>query len=348
MRAAWKLAQRWFGWIAATATAVGVVIAVRSQWDAIVSLDWGRSWGVTVLAALAFAVPPLVQAAAFWVSLRLLGVRAPVPETALVWGRAFVVRYAPSGALSVVYRVRERERLGATREQVLLATAYEHLGSLAAGALVCLSSFLLAGGAPPLLGLAIALPVAALAIATRPRFSAPLMRRLASHLGLEEPPLLRGRQLAAVVGINTVGWLGTAGAVHLLVAGLAPGSPPSVAWLTGTYAVGYLVGFVVPFLPGGLGAREGALAAVYAARFGAAVATALVLTIRLVTTLGEVVAVGLIELAWLVVRMRRRRRILTGSCRRSAPRPVFSGFSAASASSRRARWPEAHRARPAP
>src|SRR5207247_10091335 len=109
---------------------------------------------------------------------------------------------------------------------------------------------------------------------------------------------------------------------------------PNVAWLVGTYAVGYLVGFVVPFLPGGLGAREGALGAVYAARFGAAVATALVLTIRLVTTLGEVVAVGLIELAWPALRTRRRARILHGSCR-----SAFSSFSPVSVCSRRVRWP---------
>ncbi len=332
MKRAWAKFQRWFNWIALAATALGVVLAVRSQWDAILGLEWGRSWQVIVIGALAFAVPPIVQAFAFWVSLRLLGVRAPLAETMVVWGRSFVVRYAPTGALSVVYRVRAKDRLGATAQQVLVATTYEHLGALASGALVCVLAFALAGGAPPLLGVGIALPVAALAIATRPRFSGPLLRRLAKHFGMDQPPLLRGRQLAAVVGLTSLGWIGTAVGTYVLVGGLTPGTPPSAAWLTGTWAVGYLVGFVVPFLPGGLGAREGALVAVYAGRFGATAATALVLSARLVTTLGEAVAVALIELAYLTTKAARAR---TGAPGRGAV--VCSGGAAARDPDARAR-----------
>ncbi len=288
--------RRWLTWIALAATALGIGLAVHSQWAAIVGLDWARSWRVILLAALCFAVPPLLQAVSFWVALRLIAVRAPFADTVQIWARAYVLRYAPSGALAVLYRVRERERLAASSQEVLLATGYEHLGSLAAGAIVCVAAFLAAGGAPPLVAVGIAVPTLGLALAVRPRFAEPLLRRVATRFGLDEPALMRGRDLGLVVGLNVAGWLGTAAGAWVVVAGLAPGGAPSVARLTALYAVGYLVGFVVPFLPGGLGAREGTLVAVLAARYGAGVATALALTIRLVTTLGEALAVGLIEL----------------------------------------------------
>jgi hypothetical protein len=60
----------------------------------------------------------------------LLGARAPFGDAMQIWANAYVLRYAPSGALAVVYRVRERDRVRATREQILVSEAYENLGSL--------------------------------------------------------------------------------------------------------------------------------------------------------------------------------------------------------------------------
>ena len=61
-----------------------------------------------------------------------------------------------------------------------------------------------------------------------------------------------------------------------------------------------MLGFLVPLLPGGLGLREGTLIAFLAGPFGAGVATALALALRLVNTLGEFVAIGGTEIAYLV------------------------------------------------
>ncbi|HET9462209.1 MAG TPA: hypothetical protein VFO56_09765, partial [Gaiellaceae bacterium] len=134
LRKLWASLNRWFHWIALVGVVIGLVIAVKSQWAAITELDWEGSWKTLLLSAVCFSAAPLAQAVTFWIILRLLNARAPFGEAMVIWAHSYVLRYAPSGALAVVYRVRERERVAATREQVLAAEAYEHLGSLAAAA----------------------------------------------------------------------------------------------------------------------------------------------------------------------------------------------------------------------
>ena len=88
--------------------------------------------------------------------------------TLRIWARSFLLRYEPSGAVGFVYRVRERERLGATTPQVLTATGYEQLAAVTAGALVAVAAFAAAGGRPPLTALLIAGVLLAAAVAARP------------------------------------------------------------------------------------------------------------------------------------------------------------------------------------
>ena len=69
------------------------------------------------------------------------------------------------------------------------------------------------------------------------------------------------------------------------------------------YAFAWLLGFVVPLLPGGLGLRDGTLATFLATRVGTGPATALAIALRLANTLGELLAIGLTEgVYWLLRR----------------------------------------------
>jgi hypothetical protein len=219
----------------------------------------------------------------------------------VIWANAYVLRYAPSGALALVYRVRERERVRATREQIVASEAYENLGSLTAGACALLLGFAALGKVPPWLGLAVAIPVVIVAFAVRPRFLGRFAQALLRRFGLETP-LLRGRHLVLVVLANLVAWIATGLGFLALLNVLSDEESPGLLWAIATYSVGYLVGFVVPFLPGGLGAREGTLVAVLAPRYGAGAATGIALATRLAVTLGEAIAVGLIWLAYLGAR----------------------------------------------
>ena len=285
--------QRFFPWIALVLVVVGIALALEREWPAVTALNWGASWRVLLIGALAFAAAPLAQAVSFWLILRKLGARAPFADSMQIWAHSYVLRYAPSGALAVVYRVRAKERLNASRDQILTAEAYEHLAALVAGAVACLVAFALIASRPPLLGLAVALPVIALAVAVRPRFFGALIQRLARRAHVEAP-LLRGRELILVSAVDLLAWGGTGAGLVVLANGLTDEPSPGLMWAIATYAVGYLVGFVVPLLPGGLGAREGALVAVLSARYGLGAATALSLALRVAVTIGELFAVALI------------------------------------------------------
>jgi len=301
LRKPWEVFNRWFGWIALVGVVVGLTLAVRSQWSAISELDWRGSWPLLLGSAALFAVAPLAQASTSWIILRLLGARAPFGEAMTIWANAYVLRYAPSGALAILYRVRERERVRATREQIITSEAYENLGSLTAGACALLVGFAALGKVPPWLGIAVAVPVLVLAVAVRPRFLGRWVQALLRRLGVETP-LLLGRQLIVVIAINLAAWIATGLGFLALLNGLSDEPSPGLTWAIATYSVGYLIGFVVPFLPGGLGAREGALVAVLASRYGAGAATGISLATRLAVTLGEALAVCLIWLVYLAAR----------------------------------------------
>jgi uncharacterized membrane protein YbhN (UPF0104 family) len=301
-------AGRYFKPLAAVATIVGLTVALWRQREAIAEFDWTLSPAATTGAVLLFAVAPVVQGVSFWLILRTLGVPSRLDDALLVWMRSFLLRYAPSGALAFVVRVRERERLRATRAHVLTATGYEQLVVLVAGAVVCLSAFALTGAWPPLAAIGIAAVAAGIAVAARPSFLGTWLQRQARARGIDVPALMRGRFVLAVVLLNAVAWLATGAATWLLTDALASDETPGLAWLVGVYSFAWVLGLVVPILPGGLGLRDATLAAFLATAFGAGVAAALALALRLANTLGELVAIGAVEA---VYRLRRGRPDLT-------------------------------------
>jgi uncharacterized membrane protein YbhN (UPF0104 family) len=303
LRRAWSWIDRWFPWVALAGVVVGLALAVRGQWDAISELDWAGSWRILLTAAALFAVAPIAQALTFWIILRLLGARSPLWEALVIWAQSYVLRYAPTGALAVVYRIRERDRLLATREQILAAEAYEHLGSITAGACACVLGFAALGTIPPWLGLAVAVPIIVFAVAVRPSFLGYWAQRRLRRFGLDAP-ILRGRHLTAVVVVNLCAWIGTGFGFLVMLNGLSDESSPGLVWAIATYSIGFLVGFIVPFLPGGLGAREGTVIAVLSPRYGAGAATGIALATRLAVTIGEAFAIALIWLGYLASRVR--------------------------------------------
>ena len=317
MRRAAAWFARHFRWIAAVATLVGIIVAVVGQREAIAEFDWSVSWPLLAASVLAFAAAPLVQGFSFWLILRLLDVPAPFLDAMLIWSRAFFLRYAPSGALAIVIRVRERDRLAASREQIYLATAYEQLAALLAGAIASVACFVAAGFWPHWLVLAIGLPALALAVAVRPAFAGRLLRGLLKRRGLEVPRLLRGRHRALATAVNVPAWAATGLGAFVLIDGMESANDAGFFWLTAVYALAWLVGFVLPALPGGLGARDGMLVALLAARFGAGVASALAIAVRLANTIGEFVAIGVVEVTYLVVKLTGGRG---GAAARSSPR----------------------------
>ena len=294
MRTAFAWLNARFKWIAVVATVVGLGVALWSQRGGLKAFDWELAPGPFALSVVLFGVAPALQGASFWLILRFLAVPSRFDEALVLWMRSFLVRYAPSGALAVVLRVRHRDRVGATRSLVLTATAYEQLVALVSGAVMAWIAFTVAPGRVPRAVLVAGILAVALAVAVRPRFFGERIRSLLRRRGLDVPMLMRGRTLAVVIVLNALGWVGTGAAAWLLVRALTDDAP-NAFWLLGAYAFAWLLGFVVPLLPGGLGLREGTLVAFLAAPFDAGVATALALALRLANTLGELVAIGGVE-----------------------------------------------------
>ena len=295
LRRLWSFASRRFRELAAIATVLGIAGALWSERRALLDFDWRLAPGSFVAAIALFAVAPFVQAVSFWLMLRLLGLAARLDEALLLWMRSFLLRYAPSGALQLVIRIRERRRFAASTQDVWLVSGYENLATLCAGAFVCVAAFALAGGWPPLVAIVIAGVALALAVAVRPAFFRRWARTLLARRGLEFPALLRGRELALVILINTFGWVTTGGAAYLLMRALVTHVNVSPVWLTAVYSFAWLIGFVVPVLPGGLGLRDGVLIALLATRIGTGPATAVALALRVAATFGELLAIGLTE-----------------------------------------------------
>jgi hypothetical protein len=185
----------------------------------------------------------------------------------------------------------------ASAEQVLAAYAYEHVGSLAAGAAACLAIFGIAGGLPPLLPLTIAVAALVHAFVARPGVAGRAAQAIARRFGLHVEIVLSGRAVADVFAVNLVGWFGTGTAVQILVLGLVEDAP-GFTWLVGAYTAGYLVGFVTSLAPGGIGAREGTLVALFTARWGVGVSTALSLAIRLANVVGELLAAAVVHASY--------------------------------------------------
>jgi uncharacterized membrane protein YbhN (UPF0104 family) len=285
--------------------AVSLALAVALQWNAIRTFDWRLSWLPFLGAVALFSLGPLAGGIAFWVILRDLAPTARFGSSIWVWERSFAARYIPSGALTVAVRVLERERLGATRGQILSATAYEQLVAVAAAAGVSLAAFALAGRKPPLVGLVVLVAVLVIALPAQPiaRWWAH-RRRTAGRLS--QSVLVRSGILVTAAILCVCSWLVAGFATWIFVAAVTAEPTPSFPYLLGAYTFAWLIGFVVPFAPSGLGVREATLIALLSPVVGAGAATALSLGLRLANVAGDFLAIGTVEAIRLVRRGRGR------------------------------------------
>ena len=291
--------------IVAIGIATSLLLAVALQWNAIEGFDWRLAWLPFAGAVCLFSLGPLAGGTSFWLVLRDLAPGAPFGTSLWVWERSFAARYIPSGAMTVAVRMVERERLGASRAQIVSATAYEHLVATAAAAAVSLAAFSVAGTRPPVVAVVVLATVLALAGIAQPaaRWWA-RRRRLAGQA--VESMLLRSRVLVVAFLLCVYSWLVAGAAAWVFVDSLSAGPTPAFAFLLAAYTFAWLVGFVVPFAPSGLGVREATLIALLAPELGVAAATALTVGLRLANIAGDFLAIGAVEAARLAARRWRR------------------------------------------
>jgi uncharacterized membrane protein YbhN (UPF0104 family) len=283
--------------------ACSLALAVALQWDAIWSFDWRLSWLPFLGAVSLFSLGPLAGGTSFWLVLRDLSPAARFGTALWVWERSFAARYIPSGAMTVAVRMVERERLGASRAQMMSATAYEQVVAAAAAAVVSLLAFAVAGEKPPVAAIVVLGVVVVLAGIGQPAARWWLRRHELASV------VVRTRVLAAALVLCACSWLVAGAAAWVFVDSLAAAETPAFAFLLGAYTFAWLIGFVVPFAPSGLGVREATLIALLAPSLGVGPATALTVGLRLANVAGDFLAIGSVEVArWLAARWRRSSR----------------------------------------
>jgi dolichol-phosphate mannosyltransferase len=301
-----RWAWRHFRLVAGIALVAGLTLTLAANRDAIAAVQWSVD-PLTLAGALALpAVAPLAQALTLRIALRRLGAGAPRVQTLRIWARSFLLRYEPSGAVGFVYRVRERDRLGATTPQVLTATGYEQLAAVTAGALVAVAAFAAAGGRPPLTALLIAAVLLSAAVAARPALLGDRLARWAARRGVTIAGPMRGRTLALMIAVNVAGWAASAGGAALLAGGLLGAAAPGIFVLLGAFALSSVIGALMPLLPAGLGPRDAALTVALTPVLGPGAATLLALALRVVSFGAELLAVAVAELSALVLARRER------------------------------------------
>jgi dolichol-phosphate mannosyltransferase len=303
-------AGRWawdhFRLIAGAALVAGMALTLAANRDALAAVDWTIAPPALAGAIVLLAAAPLAQALTLRIALRRLGAAAAPVATLRVWARSFLLRYEPSGAVGFVYRVRTRERLGATTPQVLTASGYEQLAALTAGGLVAVGAFVAGGASPPLLALVVAAALAAAAVAVRPALLGDRLARWLARRGVAVAGPLRGRTLALLVAIDVAGWAATGCGAALLADGLLGAQAPGAFVLLGAFALSLTAGALVPLLPAGLGPRDVALTVALAPVVGPGAAAVLAIALRAVSLAAELLAVAVAEVSALVLARRER------------------------------------------
>jgi hypothetical protein len=294
--------------LALPAAAAGLAFALWAERHGVADFPWRVSWFPFALAVLAFAAGPVVGATSFWLIVRALTGRTAFLPCAHVWMRSFLARYVPSGALTVAVRLDARGRIGASRGQILLATVYEQVAAALGGASAATVALLLTRRQPPPLAAALVVSLGA-ALAAAP---AAISRLRRVPLPQARPVRVPRRALTAAALLDCSGWFLTGGAAWTLVDALSTRTE-SVAFVTGAYALAWLAGFVIVFAPSGLGVREATLVALLAPGFGTGPATALALILRFANIVGDLVALALVEVAWLVAPRADRTAAGSGS-----------------------------------
>jgi hypothetical protein len=287
-------------WATVAVLASRLVIDAWSQLDA--SQVRFTVGGVALMGAL-LLIARGTDVAGWHRLLRGAGATTPLAATAQVYTTSELVRYLPGGVLHFAARYRYATRLGVTPGVVVATTAIDLALRLASGLAVFALSIPFWPDAPRSYSLLTAAALPVLIVGSHPRVLGSLIVRAERRLGkVEHPLVLPYSVLVRALGWYGIGWL-SRGAVTWIIAYSITGTSPST-WvpIVGATGLSWVVGVLTPFAPGGLGTREAAGAALLHQYFPLETGLAIMIVVRLATTLTEFLAAGLV-LAW--VRIRR-------------------------------------------
>ena len=227
--------------------------------------------------------------------------RSPVSTRASV--RAYLIshlgKYVPGKAMVVVMRVGLVVPHGARAATAAIATFYETLVMMGAGAIVAVSGFSFGAGPfqrlPTVLATGLAL---GFLVVVDPLVFPRVSKLIATPfpgVGPDAQPMIGRRLLGLGLLLNGLSWvlLGLSQVAVVCAVSTVPITPGFVALVTAGVALATVAGFVVAVLPGGLGVREWVLMTTLAPAVGEEIAVVSALALRLTWVAAEV-AVALI------------------------------------------------------
>lgn len=230
--------------------------------------------------------------------LRRMDVRVPVSTVARILFVAGLTRYIPGKIWPFIGAARLAGPAGVPRGVVIASLAAHTVFSLI-GAMVIAAIFL------PLDVIGLGFDLAQL------RWLAPLLLLLA-HPFVIDVALRLVRRLTGqhvgdwsgtwidgllLVAISMAGWLLTGAALHAFIGSLTPLPADAFTDVLGFNALAFVLGQLFFIAPAGLGAKEGTLAALLSLHLALPVAALLAVSVRLWSTLAEIILATLLLIA---------------------------------------------------
>jgi glycosyltransferase 2 family protein len=271
------LRMAWPRWKRSAKLAVKTVLAVVVLWA--VGRHVAKTWGDLQSHGQTLHVEPawVVAAAALYLAgLTICGAffgkvmnASPTPISAAAAIRAYLIshlgKYVPGKAMVVVMRVGLVAPHGARPATAAIATFYETLVMMAAGAIVAALGFGLGPEPVQVVPLGLALGLSALFLIVVDPLVFPRASKLVTtplpNVGLDALPRITRRLLGLGLILTAISWVLLGLSQVAVVRAVSPGGIAPGLWplVTASVALATVAGFVVAVLPAGLGVREGVL-----------------------------------------------------------------------------------------
>jgi hypothetical protein len=276
-----------------TLLVVGFLVAtVATQWDQLREHELSFD-GVWLGPAIAILVLLHVLAAYGWEAiLSALGSALRPARAQSIWAQSLLARYVPGTVLAVVGRVVLSAREGVPGRTTGASLVYEQ-GLMFVSAVVISASVLIGNspfGTVPQVAILAAAPL--FLAAMHPRVFGPLTTFGLRAFGREPlPVLLSLRTVLLLLGFYLVVWVVFGIGAFLAANTVFELGLTDVTAVTAAQALGYTAALATVIFPGGLGVRDGVFAVVVDGVLpgGFALAAAIAIVVRLVTTAAEVI-----------------------------------------------------------
>lgn len=279
----------------AALVAMGIALAVLTQWGQLAEIELRFAPGWALLAVLGFLASELAHATLWRLVLRRLGAEIEPVAGLRVWCLSSLGRYLPPGLLMPAIRVAGASAAGVAARVCLASMAYEAAFSVL-GALV-VSTLLLTEVSeltPVVAGVGGAL---VLLVAVHPKVFSRLCNAALRRLGRDDLPSVLDTRTIAPLTLGYAGSFALVGlGVYATIEALHPVDASVLPVAVASFSVGFLVSLAAFFVPGGLGVREAGLAGVLSLAIPFELALSVSVAVRLVQIALELLLAGVTTL----------------------------------------------------